>query len=58
MVHAVEVAGEAGVKPPAALVLGCAVPRVQVVVHVLGGESHAVVVAQRVAGVAREAADS
>ena len=58
MVYAVQVAGEAGVEPPAALVLSGAVARVQIVVHVLGGEGHVVVVAERVAGVSGVAADS
>ena len=58
MVHAVQVAGEAGVEPPAGLVLGGAVARVQVVVHVLGGEGHVVMVTERVSGVSGVAADS
>ena len=42
-------------EPPASLVLGGAVARVQVVVDVLRGEGHVVVVTERVAGVSRVA---
>ena len=45
-------------EPPAALVLGGAVARVQVVVYVLGGEGHVVVVTERVSSVSGVAADS